>query len=73
MRSMTIAEAPPPPLQMPAAPIVLPVRMRLWSSVTMMRAPEQPIGWPSTTAPPADTVVNIWWCEDTYRRKRTHI
>mmetsp|Transcript_56490 Transcript_56490/g.148926 ORF Transcript_56490/g.148926 Transcript_56490/m.148926 type:complete len:237 (+) Transcript_56490:247-957(+) len=52
MRSMTMADAPPPPLQMAAAPMLLSRRMRLWMSVTMMRAPEQPMGWPSASAPP---------------------
>ena len=37
--SITRADAPPPPLQMPAAPTVPPVRTRLCSNVTRMRAP----------------------------------
>mmetsp|Transcript_38220 Transcript_38220/g.80079 ORF Transcript_38220/g.80079 Transcript_38220/m.80079 type:complete len:238 (+) Transcript_38220:28-741(+) len=49
---MTMAEAPPPPLQMAAAPMRLSRRMRLCRRVHTMRAPEQPMGCPSASAPP---------------------
>ena len=47
--STTIAEAPPPPLQMPATPIRPPRCLRIATSAPIIRAPEAPIGWP--TAP----------------------
>ena len=47
-----MAEAPPPPLQMPAAPSRAPFCLSTESRVTTMRAPLQPIGWPMETAPP---------------------
>mmetsp|Transcript_49442 Transcript_49442/g.128977 ORF Transcript_49442/g.128977 Transcript_49442/m.128977 type:complete len:283 (+) Transcript_49442:339-1187(+) len=51
-RSITIALAPPPPLQMPAAPTLPPFCWSTWSSVTTIRAPLAPIGCPRATAPP---------------------
>lgn len=58
-RSTTRAEAPPPPLQMAATPIFFPWWRRAWSKVTTIRAPLQPIGWPSATAPPL-TFILLW-------------
>ena len=46
------AEAPPPPLQIPAAPYLVFVRARWCASVVTILAPEHPIGCPSDTAPP---------------------
>jgi hypothetical protein len=36
----------PPPMQMAATPRRSPRASSAWSSVTTMRAPEAPIGWP---------------------------
>ena len=47
-----IAEAPPPPLQIAAAPKVLFFVVNALIKVTTIRAPEHPNGWPSETAPP---------------------
>ncbi len=52
VRSIATAVASPPPMQSAATP-----RCRLYfasaaSSVTMMRAPDAPMGWPSAQAPP---------------------
>ncbi len=58
-RSITNAEAPPPPLQIPAHPKVESVLMRLCISVTKMRAPEQPMGCPRATAPPASMCMYV--------------
>mmetsp|Transcript_324 Transcript_324/g.997 ORF Transcript_324/g.997 Transcript_324/m.997 type:complete len:230 (+) Transcript_324:322-1011(+) len=49
---MTIAEAPPPPLQIPATPIFPPLSLSTESRVTTILAPDAPIGWPRATAPP---------------------
>lgn len=49
---MTIAEAPPPPLQIAAAPYLASLFFKTEVSVVMIRAPEQPKGWPMATAPP---------------------
>lgn len=49
--SSAMADAPPPPLQMPATPNRLPRRRSAAISVTRIRAPEQPNGWPRATAP----------------------
>mmetsp|Transcript_1192 Transcript_1192/g.2878 ORF Transcript_1192/g.2878 Transcript_1192/m.2878 type:complete len:282 (+) Transcript_1192:17-862(+) len=51
--STTTAVAPPPPLQMAATPRRPPRRLSTPSSVTRMRAPDAPIGWPSATPPPS--------------------
>ena len=50
--SKTKAEAPPPPLQMPAAPLVKPRSLRAWINVTTTREPLEPSGCPNATAPP---------------------
>jgi len=47
--SIIMAEAPPPPLQMPAIPLS-PGR-RLCTRWPTMRAPDMPMGWPRETAP----------------------
>eukprot|EP01083_Nonionella_stella_P064594 168527_1 len=49
---MTIADAPPPPLQTPATPYLPFRRCKTLSNVTIIRDPELPRGWPSETAPP---------------------
>ena len=51
-RSIATAVASPPPMQMTAIPRLSPAVRRLWISVTRMRAPEAPIGWPRAQAPP---------------------
>lgn len=51
-RSMTMAEAPPPPLQTAATPYLPSLPFKTDESVVMIRAPEQPKGWPIATAPP---------------------
>ena len=50
--SITIAEAPPPPLQIPAAPILPPFCFNTFIRVTMILEPELPRGCPNDTAPP---------------------
>ena len=47
-----MAEAPPPPLQIPAAPIFPLFCDSTFKRVTTILAPEQPSGCPSDTAPP---------------------
>src|SRR5512133_577175 len=51
-RSTTSATASPPPMQSEARPRCLPRSFMAYRSVTRMRAPEAPMGWPSATAPP---------------------
>src|SRR5512135_130141 len=50
--STAIAIPSPPPTHNVATPRLPPVRFRPLSSVTRIRAPLQPTGWPSATAPP---------------------
>src|SRR5450830_812717 len=50
--SIAIAVASPPPMHRAATPRLPPVFFKAPSRVTMMRAPEAPIGWPSAHAPP---------------------
>src|SRR5690606_36603269 len=50
--SITIADAPPPPLQIAAAPRFALFCSNTLISVTMILAPEHPRGCPSDTAPP---------------------
>lgn len=47
-----MAEAPPPPLQIPAAPYLALFCFKTFSSVIIILAPLQPKGWPMETAPP---------------------
>src|SRR5256712_8345464 len=51
-RSSTIAMASPPPMQRVASPWCTSFSFMECNSVTTMRFPEQPIGWPRATAPP---------------------
>ncbi len=51
-RSMTTAEAAPPPLQIDATPIVASFAFNTLYKVPTILAPEQPIGCPNATAPP---------------------
>src|SRR3989441_4311544 len=51
-RSSTIAMASPPPMQSVASPRCTSFSFMECNSVTTMRFPEQPIGWPKATAPP---------------------
>jgi len=44
-----IAEAPPPPLHIPASP--LSPGARLWTRWATSRQPDIPMGWPRDTAP----------------------
>src|SRR6056297_39617 len=50
--SMATAVASPPPMHSEAMPRLPPVDFNAWISVTSMRAPLQPIGWPRAQAPP---------------------
>lgn len=52
IRSTATAVPPPVPWQIAASPSVPSCWRSACTSVTMMRAPEQPIGWPSAMAPP---------------------
>ena len=47
-----MAEAPPPPLQMAAAPNVALFCSNMFKSVMVILAPEHPRGCPKETAPP---------------------
>lgn len=49
---MTIAEAPPPPLQIVATPMAASRVVNTFIRRTMMAAPLAPIGCPIATAPP---------------------
>lgn len=51
-RCSTIADAPPPPLQIAATPALPLCRSMTFSSLTMMATPEAPMGCPRATAPP---------------------
>src|SRR6266540_275197 len=51
-RSTMTATASPPPMHSDASPRRFPRSFIAWSSVTRIRAPDAPMGWPSTTAPP---------------------
>ena len=52
-RRSTITLSPlPPPMHRVARPSCESVRTSSWTSVTTIRAPLAPIGWPSATAPP---------------------
>ena len=50
--SITIAEAPPPPLQIPAAPIFPLFCFKTLINVTTILDPDEPNGCPKDTAPP---------------------
>nr|AFK41731.1 unknown [Medicago truncatula] len=50
--STTRADAPPPPLQTPPTPYFPFFCFSTPKSVTRIRAPLQPRGWPNDTAPP---------------------
>jgi len=50
--SITIADAPPPPLQIAAHPMRAPRARSTVMSRAMMMAPVAPSGWPSASAPP---------------------
>src|SRR5262249_36176520 len=52
------ATASPPPMHSVAMPRFLPRSLSAGSSVPSTRAPEQPIGWPSDTAPPCTFTVS---------------
>ena len=52
MFSITIALAPPPPLQIPAAPYFALFCFNTFKSVTIILAPLAPNGCPMETAPP---------------------
>src|SRR6266849_8162940 len=51
-RSTIIAAASPPPMQIATMPRFTFRLSIAWISVTRMREPLEPIGWPSATAPP---------------------
>jgi hypothetical protein len=50
--SITMADAPPPPLQIPAQPILPFFSFSTPRSVVVILAPEAPSAWPRATAPP---------------------
>ena len=52
MFSITIADAPPPPLHIIAAPLLRFLWFNACIKVTRILAPEHPKGWPNDTAPP---------------------
>ncbi len=55
-RSPAIAVASPPPMHSKAPPVVPPVARSAPSSVTRIRAPDAPIGWPKAQAPPCTLI-----------------
>ena len=57
---MIIAEAPPPPLQIAAAPILPLFCPKTFIKVTMILTPEQPKGCPNDTAPPFTLIVSLF-------------
>src|SRR6185312_5691478 len=57
--STASAVASPPPMHSDATPRVLPRAFSACRSVTTMRAPEAPMGWPSAQAPPL-TLTLAW-------------
>lgn len=62
MFSITMAVAPPPPLQMAATPNLALCCFSTLSKVTMMRQPLAPMGCPSATAPPKTLtlIISVW-------------
>jgi hypothetical protein len=50
--SSTIAEAPPPPLQIPATPMLALFCFKTFANVIVILAPDAPSGCPKATAPP---------------------
>ena len=58
MFSITIAEAPPPPLQIPAAPYFPLFCFKTLINVTMILDPLLPKGCPSATAPPLTSTLD---------------
>ena len=51
-RSIAIAVASPPPMHSAATPLLPPVALRAWASVTSRRLPVEPMGCPWAQAPP---------------------
>ena len=68
--SIAIAVASPPPMHSAATPRLPPVFFSAPSSVTTMRAPEAPIGWPSAQAPPWTLTLSCGMLELVHRRHR---
>ena len=67
---MIIAEAPPPPLHIPAPPILPPFCFNTLISVTIILDPEFPRGCPIDTAPPLTSTFSgsnprtwYWLCQ----------
>ena len=58
--SITIADAPPPPLQIAAAPILALFCSRTLINVTIILAPEQPRGCTNDTAPPLTLTLSLF-------------
>ena len=58
MFSITIAEAPHPPLQIPAAPILPLFCFNTFIKVTIILEPELPSGCPIETAPPLTSTIS---------------
>ena len=56
--SITIADAPPPPLQIPATPILPFFCFKILISVTTILDPEDPRGCPKDTAPPLTLTIS---------------
>jgi len=57
--SNTIADAPPPPLQILAQPIVASFLFNTLYKFPMIRAPDIPIGCPRLTAPPNTLTLSL--------------
>ena len=56
---MSIADAPPPPLQIPAPPSFPLFCFKTFTKVTMILAPEAPNGCPNETAPPLTFILSL--------------
>ena len=59
MDFITIAEAPPPPLQIPATPIAALFCFSTLINVTTILDPDDPRGCPNETAPPLTLTMSL--------------
>jgi len=64
MAEATMAEAPPPPLQIAAPPYWPLFCFKTCTSVTKILAPEAPSGWPNATAPPLTLTLSAESCNN---------
>ncbi len=67
--STHIAMPIPPPIHNAATPLLACLFLRAYNSVTNIRAPDAPIGWPKAIAPPLTLTCNTNWKETNYYAK----